>query len=58
VMAVTPYTPDHSANAKALHAKALHAKVDQKFKDQGGDFHLVATAQTYDGTRRLLRALD
>jgi branched-chain amino acid transport system substrate-binding protein len=53
VMAVTSYTPDHSANAKAL-----HAKVDQEFKDQGGDFHPVATAQTYDGTRLLLRALD
>ena len=28
------------------------------FKDQGGDFHPVATAQTYDGARLVLRALD
>jgi len=53
VMAVTSYTPDHSANARAL-----HEKVDRIFKDQGGDFHPVATAQTYDGVRLLLRALD
>ena len=53
VMAVTSYTPDHSENAKKL-----HAKVEQRFKDQGGDFHPVATAQTYDGTRLMLRALD
>ena len=52
-MAVTSYTPDHSANAKAL-----HEKVDRIFKDQGGDFHPVATAQTYDGVRLVLRALD
>jgi branched-chain amino acid transport system substrate-binding protein len=53
VMAVTSYTPDWSANAKAL-----HAKVEAEFKNQGGDFHPVATAQTYDGVRLLLRALD
>jgi branched-chain amino acid transport system substrate-binding protein len=53
VMAVTSYTPDHSANAKAL-----HEKVERIFKDQGGDFHPVATAQTYDGVRLVLRALD
>jgi ABC-type branched-subunit amino acid transport system substrate-binding protein len=53
VMAVTSYTPDHSANAKAL-----HLKVEQEYKDQGGDFFPVATAQTYDGTRLVLRALD
>jgi len=53
VMAVTSYTPDHSANARAL-----HEKVDRIFKDQGGDFHPVATAQTYDGVRLVLRALD
>jgi branched-chain amino acid transport system substrate-binding protein len=53
VMAVTSYTPDHSDNAKQL-----HTKVEQRFKDQGGDFHPVATAQTYDGARLLLRALD
>jgi branched-chain amino acid transport system substrate-binding protein len=53
VMAVTSYTPDHSANAKAL-----HDKVEWVFKDQGGDFHPVATAQTYDGVRLVLRALD
>jgi branched-chain amino acid transport system substrate-binding protein len=53
VMAVTSYTPDHSANARAL-----HEKVEQVFKDQGGDFHPVATAQTYDGVRLVLRALD
>ena len=53
VMAVTSYTPDHSANAKAF-----HAKVEQVYKDQGGDFFPVATAQTYDGTRLILRALD
>jgi branched-chain amino acid transport system substrate-binding protein len=53
VMAVTSYTPDHSA-----HARALHEKVERIFKDRGGDFHPVATAQTYDGVRLLLRALD
>jgi branched-chain amino acid transport system substrate-binding protein len=53
VMAVTSYTPDHSANARAL-----HEKVERIFKDQSGDFYPVATAQTYDGTRLLLRALD
>jgi branched-chain amino acid transport system substrate-binding protein len=53
VMAVTSYTPDHSPNAKAL-----HEKIERIFKDQGGDFHPVATAQTYDGVRLLLRALD
>ncbi len=53
VMAVTSYTPDHSASARAL-----HEKVERIYKDQGGDFHPVATAQTYDGTRLLLRALD
>jgi branched-chain amino acid transport system substrate-binding protein len=53
VMAVTSYTPDHSANARVL-----HEKVERIFKDQGGDFYPVATAQTYDGTRLLLRALD
>ena len=53
VMAVTSYTPDHSANAKVL-----HEKVERIFKDQGGDFHPVATAQTYDGVRLVLRALD
>jgi len=53
VMAVTSYTPDHSANAKAF-----HAKIEQEYKDQGGDFFPVATAQTYDGTRLILRALD
>ncbi len=41
VMAVTSYTPDHSANAKAF-----HAKIEQEYKDQGGDFFPVATAQT------------
>jgi branched-chain amino acid transport system substrate-binding protein len=53
VMAVTSYTPEHSANAKTL-----HEKVERVFKDQGGDFHPVATAQTYDGVRLLLNALD
>lgn len=53
VMAVTSYTVDHSENAKKF-----HAKVEQRFKDQGGDFFPVATAQTYDGTRLVLRALD
>jgi branched-chain amino acid transport system substrate-binding protein len=53
VMAVTSYTPEHSANARAL-----HEKVERIFQDQGGDFHPVATAQTYDGVRLLLNALD
>jgi branched-chain amino acid transport system substrate-binding protein len=53
VMAVTSYTPDHSENAKKF-----HAKVEQRFQDQGGDFHPVPTAQTYDGARLVLRALD
>ena len=51
VMAVTSYTIDHSANAKAF-----HAKIEQEYKDQGGDFFPVVTAQTYDGTRLMLRA--
>jgi branched-chain amino acid transport system substrate-binding protein len=53
VMTVTSYTTDHSANARAF-----HQKVEREFKDQGGDFHPVATAQTYDGVRLVLRALD
>jgi branched-chain amino acid transport system substrate-binding protein len=53
VMGVTSYTIDHSENAKAF-----HAKIEQEYKDQGGDFWPVATAQTYDGVRLLLRALD
>ena len=53
VMAVTSYTPEHSANARAL-----HEKVDREFQDRGGDFHPVATAQTYDGVRLVLNALD
>lgn len=53
VMAVTSYTTDHSDNAKAF-----HAKVEQEYKDQGGDFFPVGTAQAYDATRLLLRALD
>jgi branched-chain amino acid transport system substrate-binding protein len=53
VMAVTSYTPDQSANAKAL-----HEKMERLFKDQGGDFYPVGTAQTYDGVRLVLRALD
>jgi branched-chain amino acid transport system substrate-binding protein len=53
VMAVTSYTADQSARAQAL-----HAKIERAFRDEGGDFHPVATAQTYDGTRLLLRALD
>ena len=53
VMAVTSYTPEHSASARAL-----HEKVERMFQDQGGDFYPVATAQTYDGVRLLLNALD
>ncbi len=53
VMAVTSYTIDHSENAKKF-----HTKIEQRFKDQGGDFFPVATAQTYDGARLLLLALD
>ena len=53
VMAVTSYTPDQSANAKAL-----HEKVERVFKDQGGDWNPVLTAQAYDGVRLVLRALD
>jgi ABC-type branched-subunit amino acid transport system substrate-binding protein len=53
VMAVTSYTPEHSVNARAL-----HEKVERMFQDQGGDFHPVATAQTCDGVRLLLNALD
>jgi ABC-type branched-subunit amino acid transport system substrate-binding protein len=52
-MAVTSYTPDQSANAKAL-----HEKMERLYKDQGGDFYPVGTAQTYDGARLVLRALD
>ena len=52
VMAVTSYTPDHSANAKAL-----HEKVERIYKNQGGDFHPVATAQSYDAARIVLRAI-
>ena len=39
-------------------AKALHEKMERIFKDQGGDFYPVGTAQTYDGVRLVLRALD
>ncbi len=53
VMAVTSYTTDHSENAKKF-----HARIEKEFKDQGGDFFPVATAQTYDGTRLMLHALD
>jgi branched-chain amino acid transport system substrate-binding protein len=53
IMAVTSYTIDHSENAKKF-----HQVVDKEYADQGGDFHPVATAQTYDGTRLVLRALD
>ena len=53
IMAVTSYTTDHSENARKF-----HALVEKEYKDQGGDFHPVATAQTYDGTRLVLRALD
>jgi branched-chain amino acid transport system substrate-binding protein len=53
VMAVTSYTIDHSANAREF-----HEKVEREFAEQGGDFHPVATAQTYDGVRLALRALD
>ena len=53
VMAVTSYTTDHSENAKKF-----HAMVEREYKAEGGDFHPVATAQTYDGTRLVLRALD
>ncbi len=52
VMGVTSFTPDHSENAKKF-----HAKIEELFKDQGGDFFPVATAQTYDATRLVLRAL-
>jgi branched-chain amino acid transport system substrate-binding protein len=53
VMAVTSYTVDHSENAKKF-----HALVDKEYAAEGGDFWPVATAQTYDGTRLVLRALD
>jgi len=53
IMAVTSYTTDHSENAKKF-----HQLVEKEYKDQGGDWHPVATAQTYDGTRLVLRALD
>ena len=52
VMGVTSFTPDHSENAKKF-----HIKVDEHFKSQGGDFFPVATAQAYDATRLVLRAL-
>ncbi len=53
VMGVTSYTTDHSENAKKF-----HQLVEREYKDQGSDWHPVATAQTYDGTRLVLRALD
>jgi branched-chain amino acid transport system substrate-binding protein len=53
VMAVTSYTPDQSAIAKAL-----HERVERAFRNQGGDWFPVLTAQTYDGVRLVLRALD
>ena len=53
VMAVTSYTIDHSENAKKF-----HAWVEKEYAADGGDFWPVATAQTYDGTRLVLRALD
>jgi branched-chain amino acid transport system substrate-binding protein len=53
VMAVTSYTTDHSENAMKF-----HALVDREYAAEGGDFHPVATAQAYDGTRLVLLALD
>ncbi len=50
VMAVTSYTVDHSENAKKF-----HALVEREYAAEGGDFWPVATAQTYDGTRLVLR---
>ncbi len=52
VMAVTSYTPDHNEAAKVL-----HEKIERIYKDQGGDFHPVATAQSYDAARLVLRAI-
>ncbi len=47
---VTSYIPDHSENAKRFHRKVV--------QEYGEDFFPVATAQTYDGTRLVLKALD
>jgi branched-chain amino acid transport system substrate-binding protein len=53
IMTVTSYTIDHSENAKKF-----HAVVEKEYAADAGDFHPVATAQTYDATRLVLRALD
>lgn len=53
VMTVTSYTIDHSENAKKF-----HLVVEKEYASDAGDFHPVATAQTYDATRLVLRALD
>ena len=53
VMGVTSFTPDHSENAKKF-----HVKMEEQFKDQGGNFFPVASAQAYDATRLVLKALS
>ena len=53
VMGVTSFTPDHSENAKKF-----HVKMEENFKDQGGNFFPVASAQAYDTTRLVLKALS
>ncbi len=53
VMGVTSYTVDHSDKARAF-----HARVEEAYKDQGGDFFPVTTAQAYDATRLVLKALE
>jgi len=53
VMGVTSYTIDHSDKAKAF-----HERVEAAYKDQGGDFFPVTTAQAYDAARLVLKALD
>ena len=53
VMAVTSYTTDQSANAKAL-----HEKMERVFKEQGGDFTRSPPRKPMMACASLLRALD
>jgi len=51
-MAVTSYTPDHSPPPSPC-----MKRWSALYKDQGGDFHPVATAQSYDAARLVPRAI-
>lgn len=50
VVSVSSYTIDHSEKAKEFHKKVV--------AEYGDDFYPIVTAQTYDATRLMLRALS